>query len=294
MIDERRVRRYFSLYKKNGKDELLILNYKGHLIKLTKEQEKKLIKHPDENLYSRAIDIKDYIKIKYNIEYTPDGLVIALHRLGFSYKKTRPVPVKADVKKQEEFIKTYKNIRKDLKEDETIMFKDAVHPTHNIIPAKAWIKTGTEKEIKSNSGRKRININGAYNPVDNEIIYRKDETINANSIIELFKSIEEKYKLLTTIFIIADNAKYYKSKIIKEYLKSSKIKIIHLPSYSPNLIIIERLWKFFKKMLLNNKYYENKKTFEKAIDDFFNDGVIKHKEDIKKLLAAKFHLLNVS
>jgi len=292
LIEERSARRYFNLYKDEGEDILILLNYKGGIPKLSKEQEAELIKHVDENLYSKASDICNYIKKTFNVDYTTEGLVITLHRLGFSYKKTKPVPAKADKQKQEEFVKAYNELKTNLKPDETVLFIDAVHPTHNVMPANAWIKTGKEKEIKSNTGRERVNINGAYNPNDSEIIYRKDETINAQSTVELFKAIEEKYKLLAVIFVICDNAKYYKSKIIKEYLKTSKINLIYLPSYSPNLNLIERLWKYFKKMVLYNKYYENKKEFEKAIDNFFTKDVIKYKSEIKKLLNEKFHIIN--
>ncbi|MBE7547044.1 MAG: transposase [Planctomycetia bacterium] len=59
-----------------------------------------------------------------------------------------------------------------------------------------------------------------------------------------------------TIYIISDNAKYYRSKLVKEYLANSRIKIKFLPSYSPNLNLIERLWKFFRKKILYNKYYD--------------------------------------
>ena len=115
------------------------------------------------------------------------------------------------------------------------------------MPAYGWIKRGKEKGVKSNSGRQRIKINGVYSPIDGEIITRNDERINSQSTIELLKTIENKHPELSKIFIIRDNAKYYSSQLVKEYLETSKIEFIPLPSYSPNLNLIERLWKFFKK-----------------------------------------------
>ena len=53
------------------------------------------------------------------------------------------------------------------------------------------------------------------------------------------------------IYIFRDNAKYYSNKEVQEYLKTSKIKEIPLPTYSPNLNPIERLWLFMKKEVLD-------------------------------------------
>ena len=295
LLDERSARRYFKTYKKRGIDELLNLAYKGRESKLNLEQETQLINHLETNVYSTAASIAKYIEKKYQITYTNEGLVQTLHRLGFSYKKTKIIPAKADKQKQEDFIKMYKELRENQKSDEKVYFIDGVHPTHNVMPAYGWIKKGTDKEVKSNTGRERININGAYSPNDNDIIIRKDESINSQSTIELFKMIEEKNKDKNKIYIIADNAKYYKSKIIKEYLECNpKIEIIHLPSYSPNLNLIERLWKFFKKKVMYNKYYEKVNDFEKAIDNFFNYEIKSYTDDIKRLLVEKFHLFNTS
>lgn len=291
LIDERSARRYFSIYKEQGEDGLILLNYKGGIPKLTKEQEKELIKHLEDTLYSRAADIRDYIRDKYKVDYTIEGLVIMLHRIGFSYKKTKSVPAKANADEQKEFVEKYNELKSNLQEDETIFFMDAVHPTHNMMPSYAWIKTGKEKEVKTNTGRERVNINGVYNPTNMDVIHRKDDTINADSTVELLKAIEEKYSAMTTIYIICDNAKYYKSRIVQGYLETSKVKFIHLPSYSPNLNLIERLWKLFKKKVLYNKYYETKKEFELAIDYFFTDGIQKYKNEIKSLLVEKFHLI---
>ena len=279
LIEERSARRYFAKYKKMGADGLLIMNYKGGISKLSKDQEIKLCKHIEDNLYSTASEITSYIKKAFNIDYTSDGLVITLHRLGFSYKKTKRIPARADAEKQKAFLKEYNKLRKAQKSYEKTYFIDGVHPTHNVMPAYAWIKKGKEKEVKSNCGRQRININGAYSPDDNDIIVRKDESINAQSTIELFKMIEKKNNHKSRINVISDNARYYKSKLVKEYLKSSKIVMIYLPSYSPNLNLIERLWKFFKKKVMYNKYYDTLEEKNEVIpDNEQNEDVPTNKE----------------
>jgi len=58
------------------------------------------------------------------------------------------------------------------------------------------------------------------------------------------------------LFLVVDNAKYNHGKLFKEHLEKItqetdiNIKVIYLPAYSPNLNLIERLWKYSKKKLL--------------------------------------------
>jgi transposase len=85
----------------------------------------------------------------------------------------------------------------------------------------------------------------------------------------LFQKLEAKHPDAKVIHPIVDNATYYKSKPVKEYLKTSKIVIHFLPGDSPNLNLIERLWKFFKKKILYNKYYETFDEFLLACKNFF-------------------------
>ncbi len=92
------------------------------------------------------------------------------------------------------------------------------------------------------------------------------------------------------IYIILDHARYHYSKEVKEYLKGKHIKLIFLPAYSPNLNLIERLWKFFKKKILYNKYYENAGEFRKACVKFFRK-IDSQSVEIAKFMNADFECL---
>jgi len=290
LLDDRTIRRYRDLYLKKGIEGLLESNYKGRQPKLTDQQEKEFVDHLEKNLYATALEICKYIEEKYNIKFTSDGMVITLHRLGFSYKKTKIVPSKADREKQEEFVKKYEELKNNLKPNEKVYFMDGVHPTHNVMPSYGWIKKGEDKEVKSNTGRQRINLNGLYCPLDNEIIIRDDNTINSQSTIKLLQEIEKKHPELDKIYVIRDNARYYTAEIVKDFLENSKIEFIALPSYSPNLNLIERLWKLFKKKTLYNKYYNSFLKFKNAVFDFFENCGTRFKSELKSLMTEKFHI----
>jgi transposase len=292
LISDSSIRRYEDIFITLGIESLIETEYKGGIPKLNPEQEKELCDHLENNLYGSSKEIVEYIKNKYRIEYTPDGLVITLHRLGFSYKKPKKLPAKADIKEQEAFIKGYKELRDSLNEEkETMYFLDGVHPTHNVMPAYAWIKKGEDKYIKSNTGRKRININGAFCPIDNSIVVRDDERINSESTINLLKSLEAKHPELDKIYAICDNVRYYYSKAVWEYLKESKIELIYLPPYSPNLNLIERLWKFFKKKVIYNKYYERYEMFKYTVMQFF-ENIEVYENELKSLMSENFQLFD--
>ena len=95
---------------------------------------------------------------------------------------------------------------------------DGVHPLHNSITCNGWIKKGTEKSIRANTGRDRLNINGACNVAKIEVVIHQDVSVNAQSTIALFDKMQV-HQPMGKIFVIADNARYYRSKLVAEYVK---------------------------------------------------------------------------
>jgi transposase len=232
-----------------------------------------------------SVLVINFIKEKFDKSYTRQWVLALLHRLWFVFKKTKKVPAKADKEKQEEFIKEYDELVENLTEEEKIYFIDWVHPMHNVDNQYWWIKKGSIKEIKSNNWRDRVNINWAYNLETQEAIIVESETINSQSTIELYSKIEKLNPDLKKIYIIRDNARYYNNVLVKEYLLSSRIIEICLPTYSPNLNLIERLWLFFKKKITYNKYYEKFSDFRKVIKNFFDNDILECKNQLKTFIT---------
>ena len=190
---------------------------------------------------------------------------------------------------KEAFLSEYEKLRKNKGENDPIYFADAVHPQYNSIPAYGWIKRGKDKELKSNGGRKRVNINGAVDIDTLETVTDFSKSINGASSLRLFKKLEAKHPKAEKIHVILDNASYYISKWLKGKLRGSKIILHYLPGYSPNLNLIERLWKFFKKKILYNTYYEKYDDFLAACKSFFRCRT-KYRDELYPLLAENFQL----
>ena len=295
LLDDSTPRRYFKIWECQGLDGLVENHYEGRDSYLTEEQCVELKEHLDQVIYPNAKSVVAYVTKTFGVKYTPEGLTHLLHRLGFVYKKTKAVPGKADPEKQKAFIKTYQQLKEQKGPNDRIYFMDGTHPNHNAMPAYGWIQKGVIKEIPTNTARQRINLNGAIDMSDFDLVIREDPTLNAQSTIALFKQIEEQNPRAKAIYVIADNAPYYRSKLIKEYLQDSKIKILFLPSYSPNLNLIERLWKFFHKNVQYNQYYSTFEQFKEVSLNFFAD-IKNHHKNLRSLLTENFQIigLNVS
>ena len=133
-----------------------------------------------------------------------------------------------------------------------------------------------------------MNINGAVDIESYNIVTDFTKSVNKESSLRLFKKIESKHPQAKAIHVFLDNASYYIAKWLKEKLKGTKIVLHYLPGYSPNLNLIERLWKFFKKNILYNKYYERFEDFLSACKSFFRCRT-KYREELRTLLAENFH-----
>jgi transposase len=179
---------------------------------------------------------------------------------------------------------------------EVLLFSDPMHQIHNVENDYAWQEIGKAgtKEISSNTGRRRLNIIGAINPVTMQpTILLEEENCNADSIVRLLETIKKQYYQAETICLILDNARYQKRIIAQSKAKELGIDLVYLPPYSPNLNLIERLWKFFKKKVMKNKYYEDFKTFKIAIEKFFENFHQYHNQ-LLTLLNFKFGIIKAN
>lgn len=108
-----------------------------------------------------------------------------LHRLGYAYKKPKLAPSKASSQAQKESLTDCDLLKENKHKDDFILFMDAVHPQHNPVMTCGWIKQGKEFQVCSNTGRQRLNINGAVSLDTMKLAMRYDDTINAESTINL-------------------------------------------------------------------------------------------------------------
>jgi len=294
LLDEVTVRRYVKQFKTKGIDGLLEYHYHGGKSYLTVPQQTTLETYLVSHTLTTAKEVQAYILTTYGKTYTLIGITKLLHRMGFTYKKPKVFPGNASGALQQQFLQKYQEIKKSLGKNDQIYFSDATHPTHNTKPSYGWIKKGKKNDvyIKSNTGRKRINILGAMNIQNKHAVVIEEETINAQAIIKLLEAVREKQPHGKVYFVL-DNAKYHHAKIVKNWLlHHTRFKLIFLPPYSPNLNLIERLWRFFHQKVTNNHYFPTFQEFKEATMQFFQN-LHQYKEDLDTLLTENFQTLPV-
>ncbi len=289
-LDADTLRRFVKRYREGGVERLLTFEYRGGIAKLTTKQETQLDEHLSQQTYLRAADIAAYIQTTFAVTYSVNGVTDLLHRMGYAYKKPKVVPGQADLRKQQRFLAKYRKLRKNKDKTAPVYFMDGVHLQHNTVAAHGWIKRGVAKTIATNTGRQRLNINGAINIDSLNTITRTDPSVNAQSTVALLQEIQRKHPAAKMINLICDNARYYRSKIVKAFVKKSKIKLMFLPPYSPNLNLIERLWKYARKQILYNQYHKTFAEFKAHCQAFF-ESLHKHQQALSTLLREEFEII---
>jgi transposase len=216
-----------------------------------------------------------------------------------SYKKSRLIPGKIpSVEVQEDFANFLYDMYAVAKEDkeQVLLFLDPMHQIHNNENDYSWQFKGKQytKQIKANTGRRRINIVGAINPVSlAPTIIITEENCCEELIHAFLYEIRDQYKEAKTICVVLDNARYQRAYSVNDLAREINIDLVFLPPYCPNLNLIERLWKFFKKKVIKNKYYSTFKEFEEIVVSFF-EKFDTNQNELRILLNFKFGIIKTS
>jgi len=174
------------------------------------------------------------------------------------------------------------------------LFGDGMHLVHQNVPALCWGDPKNPPVLKTNTGRKRLNILGAYNPDIHSFVHLTgEENCDAERVIEYFTVIMRAYPDAPRIVLFLDNAKYHKAEIVFQWLENHpKLQVEFLPTYSPNLNLIERFWRFVKEKLVKNTYYKKYKTFRAKVFQLLNH-IDEHVAELETLMVEKFEIVKI-
>jgi transposase len=187
LVDESTIKKWRNKFRKRKLfTDWLSTDACGYSGKLSKEQEAEISSFVEVETVTDCKEIVVFVKDKFGVKYTVNGAAKLLHRLGFVYKQTTLIPGKLDEEAQKTWLKKYEKLKAKLPENETILFGDGVHPSHNVHATKAWIKKGKQKKVPTNTGRKRLNINGVLNIESMKAVVHYADTLNAQTTMELF------------------------------------------------------------------------------------------------------------
>ena len=151
-----------------------------------------------------------------------------------------------------------------------------------------WVWCFVRLHVRAASGRQRYNVLGAINAVTHALVTEINTTyITATSVCALLHKIAALGSSVP-VTLVLDNARYQRCALVQDAAKQLGIELLFLPSYSPNLNLIERLWKFVKKDVLNSRHHQDFKTFQGAIDGCLADLPTKHREKLATLMTHNF------
>lgn len=281
------LRDYIHDYIEGGIEKLKEINFyrpQSILVEYQGKIEDYFRENPPQSINEAIVIIEEITGIRRSPTQTRKFLKSA----GMRRLKVGFVPGKADFDVQDEFKK--KELLPRLEEAKqgkrVVFFVDAAHFVMGAFLG--WVWCFQRIFIKSPSGRKRFNVLGALNSITHEIITVTNETyINSESICQLLYKIAA-LKLIVPITIVCDNAKYQKCKLVQDLAASLGIELLYLPSYSPNLNLIERLWKLVKKQCLYSKYYPDFGSFKSSISIFLDTANQTHSKEMSSLLTLNF------
>ena len=293
-VSRRTVQRYLEEYLEGGLSRLRCC--RGHqpqcaLAEHRDSLEEYFLEHPPRSAKQAQAVIEQQTGVRRGLTQVRHFLK---DQLGLRWRKTGaiPVPPKKTVEEhardQAVFLreKLEPRLKQARRGRRQVYFVDAAHFV--FAPFLGFLWCAARLFVRAASGRKRYNVLGAMDAVTHRLIrVTNHDYINAESVCALLRAVAEAGVGLP-ITLVLDNARYQKCAVVQALAESLKIELLYLPGYSPNLNLIERLWRFLRKQSLDSMYYEDFSRFTAAIDRCLDDLPTAHKGEMETLLTHRF------
>ena len=292
-LDESTVYRYARAFQALGVEKYLAHEQPGYWGLPTSAQLAPLCQEINATFYMDAKALQAWLLRTYRVVYSVSGLTDLLNRLGFTCKLTTPVPCQADAAAQADFLDKLDVLDAHVERGGAVLYyADAAHPTHNTRCTRAWCAVGQERPLLTVSGRERVNLNAAPNAYEPpQVLLDETTCVNAQSTRRLYEQLLAAHPDTARIYVVCDNARYYKNKELRAWLADKPICQVFLPPYSPNLNLMERFWKYLRQKIINTTFYRTKDQFRTAVPDFFT-RLPEFGPDLASRLTRKLHILD--
>jgi transposase len=286
-ISENTLRSYLRQFEEGGIERLKRLDFvrpRSELVAHRETLEDYFRKNPPRSTGQAAADIERLTGIRRGRTQVRKFLT----GMGMKCRKLGMIPAKADADEQRDFLdgRLWPRLRQAERLRRVVCFVDAAHFVHG--PFLGYLWCFVRLLMRGPSGRKRFNVLGAIDAITHELTtVCNDTVVNAETVCALLRTLAARYVGLP-LTLVLDNARYQRCAVVQELAKELRIELLFLPAYSPNLNLIERLWKFVKKECLSCRYYEDFARFKAAIIECLDEVEGKHKLSIKSLITLNF------
>lgn len=194
------------------------------------------------------------------------------------------------VREQREFLDSQLRPRLDaaLAGQEQVFFVDAAHFVFGTFLCCLW--SIARVFVRAASGRQRFNVLGAWNAVSRELVAVTNTTVvNSETMCELLRAVAAR-GLVGPVTLVLDNARYQRNALVQGLAKDLGIALLFLPSYSPNLNLIERLWRFMKRKAAYGRYHPTFADFRATIEDVLGGISTTHADKLATLMTLNFQV----
>ncbi len=209
-----------------------------------------------------------------------------LKRLGLSYRKTASVPGGADPQMQLAFLEDelLPRLEEAKQGKRRVFFVDAAHFVLGAFLGMIWCLSRVF--VPTGSGRQRYSVLGAIETRDDDLVtVRTKGSVTAHTVCELIEQLVQKYPD-EPVTLVMDNARYQRCELVLKTAENFGCELLFLPPYSPNLNLIERVWRLVKTKTLRNRYFPDFLTFTMNIDRFL-DSLAKENRYLLKSLVTQ-------
>jgi hypothetical protein len=131
---------------------------------------------------TKTKQVRASIKEQFKLTYSVKAIRQLLHKQGLKWIRPKEVPGKApSEEEQRAFVMQYEAMKGTYAPGTVFLFLDTIHLVHQNEPGYCWRDPKDPSVIQTNSGRKRLNILGGYNPADYSLIHLTGEEMCCTS-----------------------------------------------------------------------------------------------------------------
>jgi transposase len=287
-VSTRQVGQWFRIFRNEGLDQLCTLHYQGDPGRLGPAQVQRLKQEIASGAFHNAEQVRTWV-------HSISGIKDLLRRVGASYHKVSGFFWKADVEEQRRWVRKHRRHKREAGPETRRYFVDACHPVWGVdLLYSCWLLVGQRLYVGVGNGRKRLNILGAYCPDDHDYVDLRltKENITGEQFVKLLEALRAKHPETAKFLLDLDNARYDSKPCVKPWLAAHReFRLVPVPAYSPNLNLIERLWKSLRKEALS-RWHVTFEGMQAAVAEVL-DRLGDYRDELSTLMTERFAIVEV-
>jgi transposase len=289
---------WLRVFGNEGLEALCTLHHQGDPGNLTPHQVEQLKAQVSTGCFRNSDQIRDWIAATFGVTYSSTGVKDLLKRIGVTYHKVSGFLWKANPEKQHAFVNRVARPKREAKRPGAPRtrryYVDACHPIGGLdLVFSCWLLLGQRLLVGMGSGRKRLNILGGYCPDDHEYVDVRLTRDNSNGtqFVNFLRLLRSLHPEAERFILYVDGARYYSNPVVKAWLRRHpEFHLSPIPAYSPNVNLIERLWKFLRAKALC-RWHKTFDAMQTAVSEVL-DHLERYRGELRSLMTETFHIID--